>query len=48
MRKEPDSTDTEAEGAVPLFGTWRNAYLVVLAAFVFDVVLFYAFSRYFA
>ena len=33
---------------VPLFGTWRRAYLVVLAVFVFDVVLFYVFSRYFS
>lgn len=33
---------------VPLFGTWRRAYLVVIAVFVFDVALFYAFSRYFS
>ena len=34
--------------AVPLFGTWRKAYLTVAAAFVFDVALFYGISRYFA
>ena len=36
------------DDAVPLFGTWRKAYLFVVAAFVFDVALFYAFSRYFS
>ena len=33
---------------VPLFGSWRKAYLIVVAAFVLDVALFYAISRYFA
>ncbi len=33
---------------VPLFGSWRNAYAVVVAAFIFNVVMFYAISRYFA
>ena len=33
---------------VPLFGSWRNAYVAVIAVFVVDVVLFYASSRYFA
>ena len=33
---------------VPLFGTWRNAYLTVVIVFVLDVVLFYAFERYFS
>ena len=32
---------------VPLFGTWRNAYLAVVAVFVAEVALFYAFSRFF-
>jgi len=41
--------DADAEKiAVPLFGTWRKAYWAVVAAFVFDVALFYAFSRYFS
>lgn len=39
--------DGEANG-VPLFGTWRKAYVVVVAVFIFDVALFYAISRYFA
>ena len=34
--------------AVPLFGTWRNAYIVVVVVFVIEVVLFYAMSRSFA
>ena len=33
---------------VPLFGSWRNAYVSVVAIFVIDVVVFYAISRYFA
>ena len=33
---------------VPLFGSWRNAYIVVVAAFVLNVALFYAISRLFA
>ena len=34
--------------AVPLFGSWRNAYLTVIGAFIFDVAIFYAISRFFA
>ena len=33
---------------VPIFGTWRNAYISVVVVFVIDVVLFYAFERYFS
>jgi hypothetical protein len=33
---------------VPLFGTWRTAYFVVVLAFLFDVALFYVFQRYFS
>ena len=33
---------------VPLFGSWRNAYVAVVAVFVLDVIVFYAISRYFA
>jgi len=38
----------EQQEAVPLFGSWRNAYIAVVAAFVFDVAVFYFFSRYFS
>ncbi|MDQ6913404.1 MAG: hypothetical protein M3128_11090 [Verrucomicrobiota bacterium] len=38
----------ETEDRVPLFGTWRKAYLAVVIFFVVDVVVFYAFSRYFS
>jgi hypothetical protein len=34
--------------AVPLFGSWRNAYLAVIGVFIFDVAIFYAISRFFA
>ncbi len=45
----PDDNDGEVEDAhVPLFGTWRKAYAVVIAAFAADVALFYAISRIFA
>lgn len=33
---------------VPLFGTWRNAYISVVVFFILDVVLFYAFERLFS
>ena len=47
MRKS--DIDLRGEGdRVPLFGSWRNAYLVVVAVFVLNVVAFYAISRYFA
>ncbi|CAN5372063.1 hypothetical protein BH20VER3_BH20VER3_12670 [soil metagenome] len=42
---EPDKqTDT----AVPLFGTWRRAYVAVVVAFVVEVAFFYFVSRYFS
>lgn len=41
MRPRPDER-------VPLFGTWRNAYVVVILFFVVDVALFYFFQRYFS
>ena len=33
---------------VPLFGTWRKAYLAVGAAFLLEVIFFYFVSRYFS
>ena len=33
---------------VPLFGSWRNAYAVVVIAFALEVALFYTLSRCFA
>ncbi len=33
---------------VPLFGSWRNAYVAVVGVFIVDVVIFYAVSRLFA
>ena len=32
----------------PLFGTWRRAYLVVVAIFVLEVAFFAFISRYFS
>lgn len=42
------AVDENTRAAVPLFGSWRMAYIVVVAAFVCNVALFYAISRYFA
>lgn len=30
---------------VPLFGTWRRAYAIVLAVLVLNIVLLYAWTR---
>ena len=38
----------EISEAVPLFGSWRNAYLTIFIVFVLEVALFYFVSRYFA
>jgi hypothetical protein len=34
--------------AVPLFGSWRKAYVAVVVVFVLEVALFYFVSRYFS
>lgn len=34
--------------SVPLFGTWRRAYLAVVVVFVLEVAFFYFVSRHFA
>ena len=47
MSKAPDRRPEENE-RIPLFGSWRNAYLTAVAVFAVDVVAFYAISRYFA
>ena len=31
--------------SVPLFGSWRNAYLAVVLIFVIEVAFFYLLSR---
>ena len=42
--REPEKDDQR----LPLFGTWRNAYLAVVGFFILDVACFYFFSRYFS
>ena len=44
MSKPPEPPND----AVPLFGSWRNAYLTVIGVLIFDVAIFYAISRFFA
>ncbi|MDQ3626647.1 MAG: hypothetical protein M3372_05915 [Verrucomicrobiota bacterium] len=41
-----DSAEAEA-ARLPLFGTWRTAYFVVVGVFVIEVALFYLLSRTF-
>jgi len=48
MIKPGDSSEDRSDVCVPLFGTWRAAYVIVVIAFVFDVAAFYLISRYFA
>ena len=42
------TAEDNEQARVPLFGTWRNAYIVVVATFVVNVAIFYAISRLFA
>jgi hypothetical protein len=43
-----DNKSEKQSERVPLFGTWRNAYLTVIVVFVLDVAIFYLFERYFS
>lgn len=38
----------EESDAVPLFGSWRKAYVAVVAAFILEVTFFYFVSRHFS
>ena len=40
-------SDQDEGSGVPLFGSWRNAYTVVVAVFICEVGLFYLVSRVF-
>lgn len=43
------SNKTKAtNGVVPLFGSWRIAYLVVVVIFIAEVSFFYFVSRFFS
>jgi hypothetical protein len=42
------SPDENGHDRVPLFGTWRTAYIVVVIAFLLNVAVFYAITRIFA
>lgn len=41
----PPADEEEEEERVPLFGTWRNAYGVVVAVLVVDILVLYAATR---
>ncbi|MEO6970304.1 MAG: hypothetical protein ABI217_05370 [Chthoniobacterales bacterium] len=47
MNESPDHNEKE-DGAVPLFGSWRRAYLAVVVVFVVEVSFFYFVSRFFS
>jgi len=38
---------SEPNESVPLFGSWRKAYLAVFVAFVLEIAFFYFVSRFF-
>jgi hypothetical protein len=42
------SPNENGDDRVPLFGTWRTAYIVVVIAFLLNVAVFYAITRIFA
>ena len=42
------SDDENGHERVPLFGTWRTAYVVVVIAFIVNVAVYYAITRIFA
>ena len=41
------SNPHETDARLPLFGSWRKAYVTVVMAFVFEVAFFYFISRFF-
>lgn len=48
QNRNPDpAPDHEESLAVPLFGTWRRAYLVVVVIFLVELAFFAFVSRYF-
>ena len=47
VNESPDHNEKE-DGAVPLFGSWRRAYLAVVVVFVVEVSFFYFVSRFFS
>lgn len=43
-----DSPEKLPEGRPPFFKSWGGMYLLVLGALVFQIVLYYAITRFFA
>ena len=41
------SVPNETDARLPLFGSWRTAYLTVVIFFVLEVAFFYFVSRFF-
>ena len=42
-----DLPEDDETGRLPLFGSWRNAYLVIVLIFILEVGFFYLVSGYF-
>ncbi len=47
-RSHQNPTENDKTDVVPLFGSWRNAYIAVVIAFLVEVAVFYFVSRYFS
>ncbi|WP_188763606.1 hypothetical protein [Emticicia aquatilis] len=49
MKNDDDSPlEADCDEAPPILGTWKNVYALVLISLVVSIVLFYAFTLYFA
>ncbi|CAH0994466.1 hypothetical protein EMA8858_00576 [Emticicia aquatica] len=49
MKNNDINSPSEAEtDSPPILGTWRNVYTLVVGTLVLLIVLFYAFTLYFA
>jgi hypothetical protein len=44
---QPSQKGAGKQDRVPLFGSWRNAYLAVVAIFILEVGFFFFVSRWF-
>lgn len=53
MNRKDQATNSNAPAepgadAVPLFGTWRNAYAMAIGLFAVEIALLYFFTHYFS
>ena len=48
MNADTPNKVAKTKRRIPLFGSWRNAYLAVVTIFILEVAFFYFVSRYFS